>query len=95
MSDYVVNVMQIAKIVTKNQGTFFVRMHDGFKVNEIIRKAEYICDIERIHYEHIEIIEPSEEVLAGFMYDEVWCGTGDVVIKYRNKKVVSVERLPE
>ena len=94
-ANYDINVMMLAKIVTKEQGIFFVRIHDGFKVLEIVKKTEYICDIEKIRYEHIEIIEPSENLLAGFAYDEVYCGTGDVLLCYKGGKIIGVDRVSD
>jgi len=90
--EYEVNVWMIAKVDTKHQGCFFVRIHDGYKINAIIKKIKTTCDIEELKFENIEIIEPSEMVLKHFNYDEVWCATGDVLLIYKNGDIIGVER---
>lgn len=93
--EYRVNLMLTAKVVTKCQGIFFVRVHDGFKIYEIIKKIETVCGIGKIEWEHIELIEPTIGCLSIFAYDEVYCGTGDVLLKYKNGKIVGVDRVSE
>ena len=93
--EYEVNVWMIAKVETAHQGCFFARIHDGYKVNAIIKKIKTTCDIQDLEVDHIEIIEPSEMVLRAFNYDEVWCGTGDVLLVYKNGKIIGVDRVSD
>lgn len=95
MSDYEVNEMVVVKVVTKEQGIFFSLIHDGFRLNAIPIWIKNICGMERLEWEHIEIIHADSPLLEGLIYGEVWCGTGDVLIRYRDGKVVGVDRVSD
>lgn len=94
-NNYRVSLMMMAKVETKCQGVFFLRVHDGYKIYEIIEKIKTICGMENVEWEHIALIEPTESIMSIFAYDEVYCGTGDVLLKYKNGKIIGVDRVSD